>query len=72
MFAQTPLPAMVRTREVGVAASGLRDERVVGELVPVVVGDGEDEFPESAGGTAQGTRRLRLGLSNDPCREHEP
>ena len=63
---------MVWADEVGVAAGCLRNPGVVGEFAPVVIGDGVEEFGESAGDAARRVGRLSLGLSRDAPREQQP
>jgi len=72
VLAQPVLLAVVRAREVGVAAGRLGDQGVVGELAPVVVGDGVEEAFEPFGDAAQGISGLRLGLARDAPREQRP
>jgi len=69
VLVQPALPAVVGAGEVGVAAGGLGDQRVVGELAPVVVGDGVEDAFEPLGDAAQGIGRLGLGLARDAPRE---
>ena len=72
VFAQPALPAVVGSREVGVAAGGPGDQRVVRELAPVVVGDGVEDVPEPLGDAARDAGRLGLGLARDAARGQCP
>ncbi len=72
LLVQAALPAVVGSGVVGAAAGGLGDDGVVGELAPVVVGDGVDDAFEAAGDAAQDTGRLGRGLARDVLREQHP